>query len=77
MSEIFSQEYASLWTLAIALALFFPIRKLIWVMSVRRAERDGEHSEERRQKLKRRAGITAALLSYIIAFFYSGILFKG
>lgn len=75
MSELFSQEYASLWTVVIALALFFPIRKLIWVMSVRRAERDGEHGEERRQKLKRRAGVTAALLSYIFAFFYTGILF--
>jgi len=77
MSELFSQDYAPIWTVAIALALFFPIRKLIWVMSVRRAERDGEHGEERRQKLKRRAGVTAALLSYIFAFFYTGILFKG
>ena len=77
MSEIFSQEYALLWTVAIALALFFPIRQLIWVLSVRRAERDGEHDVPRREKLKRRAVVTAALLSIVFAYFYTGILFKG
>ena len=75
MSEIFSQDYAPLWTAAIALALFFPVRRLIWVLSVRRAERDGKHDEERRQRFKLRAAVTAALLSFIFAFFYTGILF--
>ena len=75
MSEIFSRDYAPLWTVAISLALFFPVRRLIWVLSVRRTERDGKHDEERRQRLKLRAAVTAALLSFIFAFFYTGILF--
>ena len=75
MSEIFSRDYAPLWTVAISLALFFPVRRLIWVLSVRRAERDGKHDEERRQRFKLRAAVTAALLSFIFAFFYTGILF--
>ncbi len=77
MSEIFSQDYALLWTVAITLALFIPVRQLIWVMSVRRAERDGEHDLARRDRLKQRAAVTAALLSFIFAFFYTGVLFKG
>ena len=77
MSEIFTQAYAPLWIAAIALALFFPVRRLIWVMSVRRAERDGNHDEERRQKLKQRAAVTAALLSFVFAFLYTGILFRS
>ncbi len=77
MSEIFSKDYALLWTVAIALALFFPIRQLIWVMSVRRAERDGDRDETRRERLKRRAMVTATLLSFIFAYFYTGILFSG
>jgi hypothetical protein len=43
---------------------------LIWVLSVRRAERDGKEDEARRQSLKRRAGVTAALLCFIVAYFY-------
>ena len=75
MADIFSKDYAFLWTAAITLALFFPVRRLIWILSVRRAERDGKHDEERRQRLQRRAAVTAALLSFVFAFFYTGILF--
>ena len=66
-----------LWTTALVVALFFPVRRFIWVMSVRRAERDGTQDEERRQKLKRRAGVTAALLCFVFAFFYTGVMFKS
>lgn len=75
MAELFTEKYAVLWAVALAAALFFPVRRLIWVLSVRRAERDGRHDEERRQMLRRRAGVTAALLSLVFAYFYTRILF--
>jgi hypothetical protein len=70
MAQLFSAEYALLWAALMAVALFFPVRQLIWVMSVRRAERDGNEDEARRRTLKRRAGVTAALLCFIVAYFY-------
>jgi hypothetical protein len=70
MAQLFSAEYALVWAALLAVALFFPVRQLIWVMSVRRAERDGKQDEARRHALKRRAAVTAALLSFIVAYFY-------
>ncbi len=76
MAEFFTAQYSWLWGIALAIALFFPVRQLIWVMQVRRAERDGEIDEQRRGALKRRAGATAALLSAVFSYFYVASLFR-
>lgn len=76
MAEFFNAEYALFWTVAMALALFFPVRRLIWVLYVRRAERDGEEDSGRRQRLHRRATATGALLSIVFAYFYIAWLFR-
>jgi cytochrome c-type biogenesis protein CcmH/NrfF len=76
MAAIFQPQYWFLWSLILALLLFFPIRKIIWVMSIRRAQRKGEAAEEAEQhRLLRRAGITAALLSLVFSIFYTNYLF--
>ena len=77
MAELFTEKYALLWTAVLGVALFLPVRRFIWVMSVRRAERDGIQDEERRQRLKRRAGVTAALLCFVFAYFYIGVMLRG
>lgn len=60
-----------LWMLLLAALLFLPVRQLIWVLSVRRAEsQDGREDEARRQYLKRRASVTAALLCFVFSFLY-------
>lgn len=74
MSELFSPQYQLLWTIVLAVLLFFPVRKLIWVLSVRRQQtrNDGElPSEEEQLSLRRRAGFTAALLAFVFAYFYT------
>ncbi len=77
MAELFTEKYAVLWIVVLFAALFIPVHRLIWTMSVRRAERDGTRDEERRKKLKLRAGVTAALLCFVFAYFYAGVLLKG
>ena len=77
MDELFAAKYALLWALVLAFALFFPVRRIIWVLSVRRAERDGVDDEARRTRLKRRAGVTAALLVFIFAYAYTRAMFEG
>lgn len=77
MSDLFSPEYQLIWTVVLAVLLFFPVRKLIWVLSVRRlqAKNEGElPSEEEQLALKRRAGFTAALLSFIFSYFYTAAM---
>ena len=78
MTEIFTAKYTLLWTFGLAAALFLPVRRLIWVLYVRRAERGGaESSDEERFALNKRAGITALLLCFVFAYFYVAYLFRG
>ncbi|MDP6565655.1 MAG: hypothetical protein QF578_12575 [Alphaproteobacteria bacterium] len=76
MSALFSPQYALLWAAVLAAALWLPLRQLIWVLSVRRAQKKGEAADETAQsRLRRRAGITAALLALVFAIFYTDYLF--
>lgn len=77
MAEFFSSQYQLLWAVILAALLFVPVRQLIWVVSVRKAERDGKQDETRRQALKKRASVTAALLCFVFAFFYTAAMMKG
>ena len=77
MAEFFSSQYIVLWMLLLAALLFLPVRQLIWVMTVRRAERKlGSATDEaERLRLKRRAGVTAALLCFVFSALYVMSLF--
>ncbi len=70
-------DYDWLWTIVLAAALYLPVRRLIWVLYVRRAERDGNEDEARREALKRRAGMTAVLLCFVFAYFYVSSVFRS
>lgn len=77
MENLFTQEYRYIWTMVLTVALFFPVRRLIWVMSVRRAiQKGGEENvdEAEQARLKRRASVTSALLCFIFSLFYVGTI---
>ena len=76
MEALFTKPFMPLWALLLALALFFPVRQLIWVIYVRRAMRHAEIDEAERARLKRRAGVTSALLSFVFAYLYASHLFQ-
>ncbi len=77
MEALFTKDYMLLWALVLALALFLPVRRLIWVIYVRRAARQGEPDEAERARLRRRAGWTAALLCFVFSYLYSAYLLGG
>lgn len=79
MDALFSPQYQWLWTIALGVAMFFPVRQLIWVLSVRREEgKTGQPTEEAaRTALKRRAGVTAALLCFVFSVLYVQVMFKS
>ena len=76
MAEFFSADYQLLWATVLALALFLPVRRLIWVLMVRRAERRTDTDAAEQQRLLRRAGVTAALLCFVFAVLYTATLFE-
>jgi len=77
VADLLSGKSVFLWAIVLAVALFYPVRQLIWVLSVRRAERDGNEDEARRQALKRRATVTSVLLSFVFAVIYTTAIMRG
>lgn len=79
MEELFSPHYQWLWTGLLGVALFFPVRQLIWVLSVRREEsRLGKPTDDaRRRLLKRRATVTSMLLCFVFAVAYIQVMFRS
>ena len=79
MNQLFSPEYAWLWTAVLGLALFLPVRRLIWIMAVRREERKtGEAvGGDRQTALRRRAAVTSALLCFVFSVLYVQVMFSN
>jgi len=79
MESLFSVEYKWLWIAAMTVALFPFVRKVIWVMSVRsHIRKAGEEKvdDAEQERLKRRAGITSALLCFLFSLGYINVLFQ-
>ena len=77
MEALFSPQYMYIWAAVLALALFLPVRSLIYTLYVRRMMRKEEPSEVDVKRLKKRAGVTAGLLCFVFAVLYTGHLFQG
>ena len=79
MEALFSFEYRYLWVAVLAAALFFPVRQMIWVLTIRRAIRKGGEENvdaAEQERLKRRAGVTSALLCLLFSAVYVNVLFS-
>jgi len=77
MEALFDPTYQPIWALVLALALFLPIRRLIWVLYMRRAQKRGEDAEGIGSRLFRRSTVTAALLALVFSYMYTAYLFQG
>ena len=77
MAALFTKDYFLLWAAVLALALFFPVRQLIWALYVRRAAAKGADIDEAESlRLKRRAGATSGLLCFVFSILYTMHLFE-
>ena len=60
-----------LWIILLSAVLFFPVRKLIWVLYVRKKQKTQQSvSEEEKIGLKKRATFTAILLCIVFSYIY-------
>ena len=60
-----------LWIILLSTVLFFPVRKLIWVLYVRKKQKTQQSvSEEEKSSLKKRATLTAVLLCLVFSYVY-------
>lgn len=75
MEGFFSRDYMMLWAMLLALALFYPVRQLIWVLYMRRARTKSMPDEAESRRLKRRATATSVLMCIVFSVLYTNYLF--
>ena len=60
-----------IWGVLLSAVLFFPVRKLIWVLYVRKKQKSQQVvSEEEKKSLKKRATFTSILLCVVFSYIY-------
>ena len=60
-----------IWVALLSIALFFPVRQLIWVLYVRKKQKSQQVvSEEEKKSLKKRATFTSILLCVVFSYIY-------
>ena len=65
------------WIILLSTVLFFPVRKLIWVLYVRKKQKTQQSvSEEEKISLKKRATFTAILLCVVFSYIYVNQVFN-
>ena len=66
-----------LWIILLSIALFFPVRQLIWVLYVRKKQKTQQSvSEEEKIILKKRATFTSILLCIVFSYLYVNQVFN-
>ena len=66
-----------IWILLLTIALFFPVRQLIWVLYVRKKQKSQQTvSEEERKVLKKRSTFTSILLCIVFSYLYVNQVFN-
>ena len=71
LQNYYTTFHDPIWIILLATALFFPIRKLIWVLYVRKTPTIQKVvSDEEIKNLKKRATFTAILLCVVFSYIY-------
>ena len=66
-----------IWVILLSIALFFPVRQLIWVLYVRKKQKSQKTvSDEERKVLKKRATFTSILLCIVFSYIYVNQVFN-
>ena len=69
--SFYTSFHDPIWVIILSAALFFPVRKLIWVLYVRKKQKaQSEVSEEEKISLKKRANFTSILLCIVFSYLY-------
>ncbi len=60
-----------IWVIVLSVALFFPVRQMIWVLYVRKKQKSQKTvSDDEKKILKKRATFTSVLLCIVFSYLY-------
>ena len=66
-----------IWVIVLSTALFFPVRKLIWVLYVRKKQKSQMTvSDDEKITLKKRATFSSVLLCIVFSYLYVSQVFN-
>ena len=66
-----------IWVTLLSMVLFFPVRQLIWVLYVRKKQKEQQSvSEDEKIILKKRATLTSILLCVVFSYLYVNQVFN-
>ena len=66
-----------IWVTLLSVALFFPVRQLIWVLYVRKKQKSQNTvSDDEKIGLKKRATLTSVLLCIVFSYLYVSQVFN-
>ena len=66
-----------IWVAVLSVVLFFPVRKLIWVLFVRKKQKTQKTvSDSEKIGLKKRATLTSVLLCIVFSYLYVSQVFN-
>ena len=75
--KIYTVFHDPIWVVLLSTALFFPVRKLIWVLYVRKKQKIQKIvSDEEKKNLKSRATFTSIFLSIVFSYIYVNQIFN-
>ena len=74
MLDLYKTFHQPIWTLLLALALYFPIKKILYQLYMRKYFKDNpeqkELDDDLKNKLNKRARFTSLLLSFVFSYLY-------
>ena len=77
LTSYYTTFHDPIWVILLSIALFFPVRQLIWVLYVRKKQKSQKIvSEEERKVLKKRATFTSILLCIVFSYIYVNQVFN-
>ena len=77
LTSLYVAFHDPLWITVLTIALFFPVRKMIWVLYVRRKQKTQKLvSDEEKKILKKRATFTSFLLCVVFSYLYVNQVFN-
>ena len=66
-----------IWVIVLSVALFFPVRQMIWVLYVRKKQKSQKTVSDNEKKiLKKRATFTSMLLCVVFSYIYVNQVFN-
>ena len=75
--KIYTVFHDPIWVVLLSTALFFPVRKLIWVLYVRKKQKSQKTvSDDEKKSLKKRSTFTSVLLCIVFSYLYVSQVFN-